>query len=89
MSCRHELMERFSIRLQGETFRLIDTIIPPVQVAKEFENIEKSMMSRILENLKQSYCFAVLRDTLLPKLVSGELRVKDAERMTRRTFDAY
>jgi len=47
------------------------------------------MMSRILENLKQSYCFAVLRDTLLPKLVSGELRVKDAERMTRRAFDAY
>ena len=28
----------------------------------------------------QSRTFAALRDTLLPKLISGELRVQDAER---------
>jgi len=33
-----------------------------------------------LANLHQSHTLAALRDTLLPKLISGELRVKDAER---------
>ncbi len=29
--------------------------------------------------------FAALRDTLLPKLIRGEIRVKDAERILGRT----
>ena len=35
-------------------------------------------MERILLNLEQSRTLAALRDTLLPKLISGELRVPDA-----------
>jgi type I restriction enzyme S subunit len=31
--------------------------------------------------MKQSRTLAALRDTLLPKLISGELRVPDAERL--------
>ena len=38
-------------------------------------------MSFITESLVED---ATLRDTLLPKLISGELRVKDAERFIGR-----
>jgi type I restriction enzyme S subunit len=35
----------------------------------------------IAENEQQSYTLATLRDTLLPKLMSGEIRVKEAEKI--------
>jgi type I restriction enzyme S subunit len=39
------------------------------------------MLERISENRRESKTLAQLRDTLLPKLISGELRVKDAKRI--------
>jgi type I restriction enzyme S subunit len=33
---------------------------------------------------RESRALAALRDTLLPKLISGELRVQDAERILAR-----
>jgi type I restriction enzyme S subunit len=38
------------------------------------------MVRRIVCNIHESRTLAALRDTLLPKLISGELRVKDAEK---------
>ena len=35
-------------------------------------------------HLAESRTLAALRDTLLPKLITGELRVKDAERFIGR-----
>ena len=43
-------------------------------------------MGRILNNLHESQTLAALRDTLLPKLMSGELWVRDAKQFTRRTI---
>lgn len=40
------------------------------------------MTSAFTESTVES---AALRDTLLPKLISGELRVKDAEAMIKET----
>jgi type I restriction enzyme S subunit len=34
----------------------------------------------IAESIIEDVTLAVLRDTLLPKLISGEVRVKDAEK---------
>ena len=48
---------------------------------KIMEPLIDAIISRSLENRK----LAVLRDTLLPKLISGELRVKDAERIAGRS----
>ena len=39
------------------------------------------MMNRQKAGAQESLTLAALRDTLLPKLISGELRVKDAERV--------
>ncbi len=38
-----------------------------------------SMLDRILKNRSEAATLAALRDTLLPKLISGEIRVPDAE----------
>jgi type I restriction enzyme S subunit len=37
------------------------------------------MYLKVVEHERESRTLAALRDTLLPKLISGELRVKDAE----------
>ena len=46
-----------------------------------FENIVAAMTSKTDKNHAESRTLATLRDTLLPKLISGELRVPDAEKL--------
>ncbi len=58
-----------------QTFKLVDTVIPPAEVAKAFEGLVSTLMHRILRNLHEGQVLTDIRDTLLPKLVSGELRV--------------
>jgi type I restriction enzyme, S subunit len=45
-----------------------------------FEDLVGPLMKRQKANAEESLIFAALRDALLPKLTSGELRVKDAQR---------
>jgi len=51
---------------------------------KHFGALASPMFDRIREAARESRTLAALRDTLLPKLVSGELRIKDAERIVAR-----
>lgn len=53
---------------------LVDLVLPPPEVALAFEAAVAPIMQRILNNLYQSGAVSALRDVLLPKLVSGELR---------------
>lgn len=46
------------------------------------------VLHRVLRNILESRTLAALRDTLLPKLISGEIRVKDAERFVSRRSNA-
>ncbi len=57
-----------------QTFKLVATTLPPVSLAGEFEKTTLPTMNRILVNLHESQRLAVLRDTLLPGLVTGQLR---------------
>jgi len=45
-----------------------------------YEACVSSLDNRIEVNERKSRTLAALHDTLLPKLISGALRVKDAER---------
>ena len=53
--------------------------IPSARVAHAFQRLLQPVMDQISANIHETRTLATLRDTLLPKLVSGELRVKDAE----------
>lgn len=52
-------------------------IIPPSDKVQAFDDYCKSIFNQVFANGKQSEQLASLRDTLLPKLMSGELDVSD------------
>ena len=62
-----------------QSFSLIDTVIPPSRVAEAFEIVIEPTMRRILSNLKESCALASMRDTLLPEIVSGRMRIPELE----------
>jgi len=57
-------------------FEQIECICPPEQVIKDFEVLVFPIDQRIETNERESRTLASLRDALLPKLLSGEIRVK-------------
>ncbi len=59
----------------------IQVTIPPKALRKRFNGLIKPFMDQLLGNCAESTELSSLRDTLLPKLISGELRVPDAEKL--------
>jgi len=55
-------------------------------IVEVFETITSPIRDRIEFNKKETSTLAALRDTLLPRLISGELRVPDAERIVGRAL---
>jgi type I restriction enzyme S subunit len=53
---------------------------PPRALVTAFDEVTRPILEREWKSAEESRTLAVLRDTLLPKLISGELRVKDARR---------
>ncbi len=49
------------------------TVIPPPKLVEAFTTIANPMFDQINRNTDQSRTLAPLRDTLLPKLLSGDL----------------
>jgi type I restriction enzyme S subunit len=60
--------------------------VPPATVAEAFEAVVRPIMLTIRANCGQSRTAAQLRDTLLPKLLSGELRVPEADKMLEKVL---
>jgi type I restriction enzyme S subunit len=58
----------------------LPTLRPPMGLIDKFERLASESLGHQRHNDDQSRTLAALRDTLLPKLISGELRVKDAEK---------
>lgn len=50
--------------------------VPPAELAAQFGEVAQSLMAEIRANDEESRTLASIRDTLLPKLMSGELSVK-------------
>jgi type I restriction enzyme S subunit len=59
----------------------LPVVIPPLAVVEEFESLALPMFEMCQNNDQQSRNLADLRDTLLPKLLSGEIRIKQAEKI--------
>ncbi|WP_418390567.1 restriction endonuclease subunit S, partial [Akkermansia sp.] len=67
--------------ISKSNFRPIPVIVPSRPVLVSFEKLANSLYRQLVANERQSRTLAQLRDTLLPKLISGELRIKDVERI--------
>ncbi len=53
-------------------------LVPPVCLQGAFGKIASQLLLRIAENHRESLVLEAVRDSLLPKLISGELRVQQA-----------
>ena len=83
------LVEILEARAHGSVFSTItrdtldgvSTISPPLEVIQSFNGIAGALLAKIKNNLEYNRITGNQRDALLPKLISGEIRIPDAEKM--------
>jgi len=83
------LVEILEARAHGSVFSTItrgtldgvSTISPPLEVIQSFNGIAGALLGKIKNNLEDNRILGNQRDALLPKLISGEIRIPDAEKM--------
>lgn len=63
-----------------------EVALSPESVAGVFSAMVQPVVDRIIEAIHESRTLAALRDALLPKLISGELRIAGARRIGNRDF---
>ena len=56
-----------------------EIVLPDEATLDSFDSITAPMVEKIVNNSLQNKRLAVLRDTLLPKLMSGELDVSNID----------
>ncbi len=61
-----------------DSFKQLTTCLPPDEVIIGFAEIANPLLERIRANGQQAFTLANLRDALLPRLISGQLRIKEA-----------
>jgi type I restriction enzyme S subunit len=74
------------LEISKGNFRPLGLVEPSPKVMQAFDQQARPLYKRIVESEQESRTLTALRDTLLPKLVSGELRVKDAEKLVRKAI---
>lgn len=50
-------------------------VIPPMEIAEKFTTVVRGFVSMMTNNIYENMNLSNIRDTLLPKLMSGEIRV--------------
>lgn len=53
-------------------------VIPSLELNRKFSSISGAIHDRVMANRKHIYTLTSLRDTLLPRLISGQLRLPEA-----------
>ena len=56
-------------------FERLGIVVPPENLVDKFQRETSPLDNKVIENCKQIRTLEKLRDTLLPKLMSGEVRV--------------
>lgn len=67
------------MEISKKAFRPIPALLPSAEVVKKFDDFASAVFSRVATNEKQARALAELRDTLLPRLISGKLRLPEAQ----------
>lgn len=89
--CSDSFIEAFASRTTGtsgshqrvrpDDLLSIRCIVPDLTLRRLYSERVKPLFDKVALNREESRTLAALRDTLLPKLLSGEIRVKQAEKM--------
>lgn len=62
--------------INKSSFEGVKTIIPPINLIEQFEKIVSPLDQKIFNNYNQIKTLSQIRDSLLPKLMRGEIKVK-------------
>ena len=62
-----------------ETFKGVNVVLPALEILLEFERQVEPVLERVLLNVHKANSLCELRDTLLPRLISGQLRLPEAQ----------
>lgn len=57
----------------------IRCVVPSNVILEAFHSVTAPLLASVAENQKQAQILAILRDMLLPRLISGQLRLPEAE----------
>ena len=66
-------------KISQTNLKSLEVIIPPIEVIANLNNKIKPLFYQIRSNLDENKVLTQLRDTLLPKLMSGEIDVSNVE----------
>jgi len=87
--CRHPAFRTFAIqsmsgtsgrqRIQNDVIGVYPFVLPSEGVVMVFAEVVEPIQRTIASNHAQAQTFASIRDTLLPRLISGQLRLPEAE----------
>ena len=67
--------------VNSQILRDMPLVVPPGTIARAFCDATASIFSSLKCAQQETHCLSDFRDTLLPKLISGEIRIPDAEKM--------
>jgi type I restriction enzyme S subunit len=68
-------------RVPTDCFQNFCIAVPPEPIAMAFGKVAKLLFAKMKSNDEEAKTLSDLRDTLLPKLISGEIRIKQAEKL--------
>ena len=69
------------LHLSKEALPTFETPIPPLELVRAFENIVKPISDCVASRCQEIRVLEQTRDTLLPKLISGEIRPREAKKV--------
>jgi len=69
------------VNLSTDAIKSSKVVTPEIAVNEEFNNITFPLFEQINQNAIENQTLTTLRDTLIPKLISGEVRVKDTKKL--------
>jgi type I restriction enzyme, S subunit len=90
--CRHPAFRTFAIqsmsgtsgrqRIQNDVIGVYPFVLPSEGVVMVFAEVVEPIQRTIASNHAQAQTLASIRDTLLPRLISGQLRLPEAQALT-------
>lgn len=70
-------------KLNQKNLKAVPMVLPGEPTCEAFSNLIQPLFANLRSNADQSDTLTSFRDTLLPKLISGELRLPDAEKFVK------
>ncbi len=75
-------------RIKPDSVLSMQVLIPPKNVMQGFDAVVGPLFEKVKANRLMAYSLSSLRDTLLPRLISGQLRLPEAQALVEESVDA-